>query len=448
MKFFDSIKIAFSNLFRQKLRTLLTVFSIIIGATLISLVYAVIPGFQKFLDAQLNAFSSPNLIEIYATEERPGQVVLGGLGSGPEEYEEGDSGSVSFEFASFKDKDLEEVRNIDGVKEVYEIPMPSAEYVQLQENDKKLKVSFIFYYPEFLQENLDIVAGRKIKEGDEGKVVISNQYLEAFGVEDPDELIGKELLVHVKQTEQIDPTMALTPGMIQESEPEEKDYNFEIIGVTEKTILSSVLYVSFDDAVEMTKFGSGSDDVLTDNDKRRFGAWVELVDENQANEVLSKIEELGFSGMTYEQSKDVLNDIFGVLTIAFSSFGILAMAVSSLGILNTLIMAVYERTREIGVMKAIGAKRSTIAFLFTVEAALIGLIGGVLGLLIGFGIAELLNFIGHRTILSTFETLDLSNISYLLLLAPIISTVVATVAGIYPAVRASRLDPVRALRYE
>ncbi|MFC1780632.1 ABC transporter permease [Patescibacteria group bacterium] len=208
------------------------------------------------------------------------------------------------------------------------------------------------------------------------------------------------------------------------------------------------IFIPFQDSVDIVKFVKDTDEVLTDNDETRQYVAVEVEDENNAQKVKEEIEKLGFSATTFEDQQNILNDMFNVITIIFSSFGVLAMSVSSLGIVNTLIMAVMERTREIGVMKAIGAMKTHIALMFTIEAALIGLFGGLIGLGIGFGVSEILDIISHKTFLSAFDTLDLSNFTSLLILGPTISVVVSIIAGIYPAVRASRLDPVEALRYE
>jgi len=446
VKLIDLIKLSFSNLFRQKMRTFLTVISIVIGATLISLVYSIIPGFENFLNVQLNTLNSKKVIDVTASSNRPGADLLSSLTGGPQEYKDGEeTSSVDFEFEAFTDEDIENMKNIGGVKDVYESPTPSVEYLRLENQDKRFKTSFVFFYPKFLLENLNIVSGRKIEDDEEGKILLSYDYIEAFGYENPDDLIGKKVILHSKQT--LEQSMSMSP-LSEEVEQEEKDFELEIVGIAEKNILSSVIFISFKDAVEITKFSKGTEEVLTDNDEARFSAWVELESEELADEVKAEIEELGFRARTYEDSKDVLNDIFDVLTVTFSSFGILAMAVSSLGIINTLIMAVYERTREIGVLKAIGATRFNIASLFTIEASMIGVIGGIIGLGIGFGISEIIDIWGHKTILSTFETLDLSNVSPLLLLGPVLSTVIATIAGIYPALRASKLNPVEALRYE
>jgi putative ABC transport system permease protein len=459
MRIIDYVKISFQNLFRQKVRTLLTIFSIVIGATLITLVYAVIPGFERFFNIQFNMLSVPELVEVTPSQERPGRDILGGLGKNPQEYDESDvSGSFDWELGSFKDADIEKIRSLNGVKAVYESVFPGVDYVRLEGEEKKFETGFVFFYPKFVLQNIDLVAGRYIENGETGKAVIANQYLNSFGIENPNDIIGKKINLHIAQipgtdtydTSSID-EVELSSDMLQSSEevePSEKEVEFEIVGVTEKTIISSVVFIPYEDGVEMVRYIKNDEGAFTDKDNLRQYLAVELTDASYAEEVDRKIEELGFSASTFEENKGLLNDIFNVITIIFSSFGVLAMAVSSLGILNTLIMAVMERTREIGVMKAVGATKKNIAIMFTLEAAFIGFWGGMIGLGLGYGLAEIVNIVSHNTFLEAFETLDLSNVTPLLVLGPAISTIVSTLAGIYPSVRASKLDPVEALRYE
>ncbi len=127
----------------------------------------------------------------------------------------------------------------------------------------------------------------------------------------------------------------------------------------------------------------------------------------------------------------------------------IALAVASLGIINTLIMAIYERTREIGVMKAVGASKGTIRWLFTVEAGSIGFWGGVVGVVIAWIAGQVINVIAHLTFLKDYKGFNISAFPLWLILAVIaLSTGVALVAGLLPANRAARLDPIEALRYE
>jgi len=448
MKNIDKITTSFRNLFRQKMRTFLTIFSIVIGSTMISLVYSIIPGILNFLDYQLNTFSSPRLIEIYASKERAFSDAISSLGSDPKEYDE-DAETVVMDFTldTFTDEDLKKISNIKGVKKIYESPIPSVKYAEFTDYEKKYQVSYVFYYPTFMLENIDLVAGTKLKDDDKGKIIVVRQYADVLGV-DPKNLIGKKLILTAEQIQSQDQMAMSMLSALPTENTLDKTFEFEIVGVTEKTIFSSMMFIPFTDALEITKFNRGTEEVLTDKDKMRMFAWIETENTEIVNDVDQKIDELGFRGMTYEEQKNVLNDVALFISIAFSTFGIIAIAVSSLGILNTLIMAVYERTREIGLLKALGASKKDIMILFCIEAMLIGFFGGFIGVLFGFGISEVLNIIAHNTVLKSFETLDLSNISTLLLIAPVLSVVVSVVAGIYPAWKASNLDPVKALKYE
>jgi putative ABC transport system permease protein len=142
------------------------------------------------------------------------------------------------------------------------------------------------------------------------------------------------------------------------------------------------------------------------------------------------------------RSDDLINRILSItkyLGFAAWIIGIITIFGSSIALMNIMVVSVTERTREIGVRKALGATRSTIAFQFFIETLLIGQMGGVigiiLGILIGFGIASLFNFafvIPWYAIFAAFLT----------------SFIVAVVSGLYPAIKASKLDPIEALRYE
>ena len=112
-------------------------------------------------------------------------------------------------------------------------------------------------------------------------------------------------------------------------------------------------------------------------------------------------------------------------------------------------MAIYERTREIGIMKAVGATRGTIRLLFTIEGGALGFTGGVVGVAGAFIFGQLLNFVGSKTFLSDFPNFDLSVFPPWLLFGVVaLTTAISLIASLYPANRAAGLDPVEALRYE
>jgi putative ABC transport system permease protein len=145
-----------------------------------------------------------------------------------------------------------------------------------------------------------------------------------------------------------------------------------------------------------------------------------------------------------------LRRFFAILDLFLGIFGSLALAVASLGIINTLVMAILERRREIGILKALGAADRDVRQLFFAEAGAMGLVGGALGVAMGWTIGRLINF--GTNICLRRQGLPSENIWWVpwwLVLGAIgFAVLVSLVAGIYPAARAARLDPVQALRYE
>lgn len=167
-------------------------------------------------------------------------------------------------------------------------------------------------------------------------------------------------------------------------------------------------------------------------------------------DVEDSIKGMGFATFSLLDATNNLRQVFAVFDLLMGIFGSLALIVASLGIINTLVMAILERRREIGVLKALGAADSDIRRLFFVEAGVMGLIGGILGValggLIGFGMNFATNVYLRRQAL---PPLSVSSVPWWMVASAIaFSIAVSLVAGLYPASRAARLNPVEALRYE
>jgi putative ABC transport system permease protein len=159
---------------------------------------------------------------------------------------------------------------------------------------------------------------------------------------------------------------------------------------------------------------------------------------------------MGFSTFSILDATRSLRRFFAVLDLFLGIFGSLALAVAALGIVNTLVMAILERRREIGIMKAIGASDGDVKKLFLAEAAVMGLVGGMLGVVLGWAMGRLINagtnVYLHRQNLPSEE---LWAVPWWLLAGAIaFAIVISMISGLYPAARAARLDPVQALHYE
>ena len=159
----------------------------------------------------------------------------------------------------------------------------------------------------------------------------------------------------------------------------------------------------------------------------------------------------GFQVQSLELFVTAANRILTVVTIMFTLIGGIALLVATIGIANTMVMAIYERTREIGILKAMGASRGEIRHMFMLEAGFIGMIGGVLGLvlgwLLGLGLNQVIEIISrireqplHGQFFLVTPLLAVGAIAF--------ATFIGLVAGLLPAQRAAKLDPLEALRHE
>lgn len=177
---------------------------------------------------------------------------------------------------------------------------------------------------------------------------------------------------------------------------------------------------------------------------------VRVKNPTQVQVVEDAIKKMGFTTFSLLDASQSLRTFFRVLDLFLLIFGSLALAVASIGIVNTLVMAILERRREIGIMKAIGASDGDVKKLFFAEAGAMGILGGIAGVALGWAIGRIIN-LGTNVYLKR-ESLTPDNFWavpwWLVGLAIGFSFLVSLVSGLYPAARAAKLDPVQALRYE
>jgi len=177
---------------------------------------------------------------------------------------------------------------------------------------------------------------------------------------------------------------------------------------------------------------------------------VRVKNPNDVLAVEDKIKKMGFNTFSIVDATRSLRRFFAVLDLFLGIFGSLALAVASIGIINTLVMAILERRRDIGIMKALGASDADVKGLFFAEAGAMGIFGGVLGVALGWTIGRVIN-VGTNVYLKRqhFPPEQIWFVPWWLILGAIVfAIVVSLLSGLYPASRAARLDPVQALRYE
>ena len=237
--------------------------------------------------------------------------------------------------------------------------------------------------------------------------------------------------------------------------PEEmigKKYTFKVVGVyvagqkQDDAIISTTTGISM--LADLGGFKSSADYL------NKIGydmLYVTVNDTTKVNDLKSYVKnKYGYDSITSDDILSILNSITQGLTIALVMFASVSALVASIGIINTMIMSIYEQTREIGIIKAIGASNWQVLVIFLIQSGTIGLFGGVLGL----GVIYLLmkatdGIIVKQLVGAGFNITQFFHFDIKIALAiTFVSILVGVIAGIYPAIRASRLDPVKALRYE
>jgi putative ABC transport system permease protein len=279
----------------------------------------------------------------------------------------------------------------------------------------------------------DMAAGEDFPTGDAPGVVLVNGLADRFlqPGQTYDDLVGQPVSL----------TLRLPRG-------ETEEFSSSIIGVRD-SFGRRTIDLGLPEREAMKAWWFGEPDILQTEGYDMLTVRAENLSAVPA--VIEQIEELDLQTQSLEAVLNVANQVLSLLQALLGSVGALALLVAALGVANTMMMAIYERTREIGVLKALGASAGEIRALFTMEAALIGLIGGVFGLIFGAILGRIVDWGAHRYLINEGVTGvgDLSVVPlWLAIGALVFAALIGLLAGLYPAARAARLDPVEALRHE
>jgi putative ABC transport system permease protein len=316
-------------------------------------------------------------------------------------------------------------------------------------------------------ETFDNMKGKYFSSPDAPEIIL--QVDEAKNLSDkPEDLIGKEIVLryasrHLLKDDGSSSTAsqygAASELSVYAVSP--KESKVKVVGVVESKADAGVrgagsagAYVPIDLALQLEPMQATQVRLAGDRDPlaNSYGALIVRVDRSSRVEAVEeKIKQLGYNTFSLLDATRGLRRFFSILDLFLGIFGSLALAVASLGIINTLVMSILERRREIGIMKAIGASDGDVQKLFFAEAGAMGILGGTLGVLLGWFIGRIINF-GTRVYMQRqqqFTPDDVWLVPLWLVLGAIgFSVIVSLVAGLYPAARAARLDPVQALRYD
>jgi ABC-type lipoprotein export system ATPase subunit/cell division protein FtsX len=315
--------------------------------------------------------------------------------------------------------------------------LPSAMEVSLMFGDTALPVRLLSGFGDDRPGppgTLMMLMGDDLGEGmTQGAVLIAglaDQLLEGTGGSYED-LVGREITLRVR----------LPRG-------ETADFTTNVAGVQEGHGSRS-LQLGIVERIEIKAWWYGRPDTLTTDGYDML--VVRAVDLGAVSAVVQAAEDLELNAQSLGAFLDMANQVLAIMQALLGSVGGLALLVAALGVANTMMMAIYERTREIGVMKALGASSGEVRWMFTADAMLLGLIGGAVGVVLGTLLGRLVDWIGHQYLLAEGMT-GIGKMSivppWLALSALAFAGLIGILGGLYPAARAARLDPVAALRHE
>ncbi len=424
---FSLLKIAKNNISRRKLRVFLTSFGVAIGAMAVVILVSFGAGLQKDVGEQINSFTQVEEIQILDTKAN--QDVNFSMGPSFEKEEA----------LPLNDSVISKISSISHVDSVYpEISFNAEANIGDKigrfwgSNSRPIK------YVEQKTKD-DVEFGSYFEKDDEDSVIIPAGLATELGFENKQEIIGKKIAI----------SNFINYG--SNIVFKQLTVNLTVVGV-----LSPDSSLSYQAVIPVNKAISInnqliSDELLKQNPKQYNSLTARASDTAYVGEIKKSIEDLGYGTQSYEDIAKQFTRIFSIMQLVLGVIGSIALLVASLGIINTMLMAILERTKEIGVMKAIGARQKDIQAIFLIEALLIGLFGGLAGLALGYLGTNLLESIANSYLLK--QNPDSSGLNfyiplYLSLGIIIFSTAISSLAGFLPSRRAAKLDPVAALRDE
>jgi len=409
-KFLDFFGLALRSIIHRRLRSWLTVIGVLIGITAVVTLISIGLGFDKTIKEQVSGVFGVDTF-----------VVMDESMFGPGAH----NGGGAEEFAL----DLELLRSIEGVKVAAAVrertgfiqgqPDADGEVLQGFLPVSGLSPELMTEFESFTGELEVLPGGRLFESGDVEVAVLDYEISQRLGV-----AVGDTILVAGDSDAELDLTII---GIMAPPEEEEDDSGSGFGGPYQT----------------MDLLWGPADDVLV--------TLVRIEEDYDVDEVADRAEEAlndrgsEISAVTYTDISEAIGQMTSIISAFLAGIAGISLLVGGVGVMNTMFTSVLERTKEIGVMKAVGAKNSHVWTIFLIESGLMGLVGGIVGTILGLGLSALASvFIGRAFNIDIINVVSFGLIFWTL----VGSFALGAFAGLWPAWRASRLPVVDALRYE
>lgn len=443
----DIFSTALKNLWRKKLRTALTILGSLIGTFSIIIMLGLSMGITKTNNAMLESIGSIYNIEVYPTGQ-------GGWMSFMPEEENTNKREVQV-----TDQIVQQIERMDYVEAVMPVVGVQAEIKYRKYSLWGNIIGIDFDLAETFEKKTE--SGRPLNSFPKNNIflgsgVVSDVYDPQTGREIPSEKLGDLQGRHIELIfNSFSDVLPQDELVMEEEEPiSEKFVVGDILASSGNYMDDMDIILPIDTAIDLQKkaFSNDKEMMRKLNRGEYEKAIVRVNDETKVAEVQERIKELGVNTNSMQDILEGMNQSNRVIQIILGGIGSIAFFVAAIGIANTMVMSIYERVKEIGIMKVIGATVSDIKTMFLAEAAFIGLIGGILGTLFALGLSSLINAIflssSDPEMMADFEIYITHIPIWLIFVGIIFSTFVGIIAGYLPAVRATKISAIDAIRTE
>ena len=466
----DILGLAQKNLMRRKMRTILTTLGVIIGTTSIVVMLSLGIGLNEFQRKNMENWGSLTMIRV-----QQGMI-----------FDE--EGKPLSEGKQLNDDAVAELRSLEGVLAV----SPAYDFGgEARFGRKRGHIQMIGIEPGVMpQLEFSVAQGRLLEENDRNVMVVGSEVINNFRDEAFFRQMQRGMVMRGPgfQREEQDPgeMMGQRISMLIYGDNREtkKLFGFTVIGILEgeRNEHSYQAYVPIEDIKRMRKAVSGGSQsargvrgmvgremmiksaagaVRTVSARRNVPAYdpddysyilVRTADVEETRRVSEKIKELGYNSWSMVDNLEGIEKTSRTIQAILGGIGGISLFVAALGITNTMIMSIYERTKEIGIMKVIGATFSDVHSMFLTEAGMIGFLGGFFGIGLSYLVSYVVNRLSQGVMNRGMPTEEMASISlippWLAIFALFFSVLIGLIAGLYPAYRAVRLSPINAIRNE
>lgn len=434
MKILDVIHDANANLWRSKLRSFLTILAIFVGSFTIILNSAINAGVNDFMDKQIANMGGDGYLEMMPAETYDSLASMMGS-NGPQEYtDDKDSANAS---TYLKEEQIEKAKKIDGIKVFNVLPNSSADYITSKKTDKRYRINLNLVV-EGIKFDMSNGETPKFEKDAPYEIAVNEDLAKALGYENVADIVGETVQIAV-------PKNLACYTAIKRSECQEI-IDVKVSGTQAPGILSmggSRANLSLWNRINAINYEG-----MPAETNRSYQATAD-VDPEKIDDIKAELEKIGLKAMSVKDEAGMFQSFFDAILVVFNIFGGIALVAASIGIVNTLFMSVQERTREIGLDKALGMSNSKVFLSFSAEAIMLGFWGSAFGIIVSMIVGNIANKVAVETFLKDFPTFQLTIFEPWTMISIALTIMfIAFLAGTLPARRASKKNPIDALRYE